>query len=93
MLKSIATADSERSAKQENKASYSTDYIVPGLVHFFDNDWKTSKRRLKKEIFIVVDNIALTKKWSVVSNLWEFPKTHTKKIMFWPSVFPTKNQS
>ena len=44
MLKSIATADSERSAKQENKASYSTDYIVPGLVHFFEKhqnaDWK-----------------------------------------------------
>ena len=25
-------------AKQENKASYNTDYIVPDLIDFFGND-------------------------------------------------------
>ena len=38
MLKSIATARSERTAKHENKASYDTDYIVPDLIDFFGND-------------------------------------------------------
>ena len=38
MLKSIATAHSERTAKQENKASYNTDYIVPDLIDFFGDD-------------------------------------------------------
>ena len=42
MLKSIATACSECTAKQENKASYNTYYIVPDLIE------KRSKRRLKK---------------------------------------------
>ena len=35
MLKSIATARSERTAKQENKTSYNTDYIVIDLIDFF----------------------------------------------------------
>ena len=38
MLKSIATAHSECTAKQENKASYNIDYIVPDLIDFFGND-------------------------------------------------------
>ena len=38
MLKSIATAHSECTAKQENKASYNTYYIVPDLIDFFGND-------------------------------------------------------
>ena len=38
MLKSIATARSECTAKQENKASYNTDYIVPDLFDFFGDD-------------------------------------------------------
>ena len=38
MLKSIATASSERTAKHENKASYNTDYIVPDLIDFFSDD-------------------------------------------------------
>ena len=32
MLKSIAMARSECTAKHENKASYNTDYIVPDLI-------------------------------------------------------------
>ena len=71
MLKSIATARSECTAKWENKASYDTYYIVPDLIHFFGNDWK--------EIFTIVKNIALTKNWFIVSNFWEFPKHHTEK--------------
>ena len=38
MLKSNATARSECIAKQENKASYNTDYIVTGLIDFFGDD-------------------------------------------------------
>ena len=40
---------------------------------------KSSKRRLKKEMFINVKNIELTKNWLVVSDFWEFPKDHTEK--------------
>ena len=38
LLKSIATARSECTAKQENKASYNTYYIVPDLIDFFGDD-------------------------------------------------------
>ena len=62
MFKSIATAHSECAAKQENKTSYDTDYIVPDLIDFFGDDIH------KKEIFITVKNILLTKKWFVVRN-------------------------
>ena len=60
MLKSIATARSECTAKYENKASYNTDYIVPDLIDFLAMIEKRSKRRLKKEIFIFVKNIDCT---------------------------------
>ena len=36
MLKGIATTRSECTAKQENKANYNTDYIVPDFTDFFD---------------------------------------------------------
>ena len=68
MLKSIATARSECTAKHENKASYNTDYIVPDLIDFLAIIEKRSKRRLKKEIFIFVKNIVLPKSWFVFSN-------------------------
>ena len=48
---------------------------------------KRSKRRLKKEIFIIVKNIVLTKTWFVFGNFWK----PYGKIMFCSSVFPTKN--
>ena len=38
MLKSIATARSECTSKEGNKASYSTDYIVPDLIDFYGDD-------------------------------------------------------
>ena len=40
MLKSIAIAKArnEWTAKQENKVSYNTDYIIPDLIDFFDDD-------------------------------------------------------
>ena len=38
MLKSIATARSECTAEQENKARYNMGYIVPDLIDFFDDD-------------------------------------------------------
>ena len=78
MLKSVATARSECTAKQENKASYNTDYIVPDLIDFFGDDWKEIKTQTEKRN-IIVKNIVLTKNWFVVSNFWEFPKHHTEK--------------
>ena len=53
MLKSIATARSECAAKQENKMSYNTYYIVPDLTSLAMIE-KRSKRKLKKEIFVIV---------------------------------------
>ena len=38
MLKSIAMASGECTAKQENKTSYNTYYIVPDLIDFFSDD-------------------------------------------------------
>ena len=38
MFKSIAKARSECAAKQENKVSYNTYYIVPYLIDFFGDD-------------------------------------------------------
>ena len=38
MLKSIAKARIECTAKQENKASCNTDYIVSNLIDFFGDD-------------------------------------------------------
>ena len=52
-------------AKQENKVRYNADYIVPDLIDFFGDDLK---RRLKKEILIIVKIIVQTKNWFVVSN-------------------------
>ena len=60
MLKSIAVAHSESTAKHENKASCNTDYIVPDLIDFFGNDWKEIKRQAEK-IFVIVKNIVLIK--------------------------------
>ena len=78
MLKSIATACSACTAKQENNASYNTVYIVPDLIDFFGDDWKEIKTQTKKK-FITVKNIVLTKKYFVFSNFWDFPKDHTDK--------------
>ena len=44
MLKSIPTARSEWTAKQENKAGYNTDYIIPDLSNLFGEIKKRSKR-------------------------------------------------
>ena len=48
MLKSIATARSECTEKQENVASYNTYYIVPDLIDFFGDDWKGIKTHTEK---------------------------------------------
>ena len=97
MLKSIAMAHSERTAKHENKASYNKNYIIPDLIDFFGDDWKEIEKQIDNWywlIFIIVKNIVLSKNLFVVSNFWEIPKHDTHhKIMFWQSVFPTKNQS
>ena len=79
MLKSIATARSKCTAKQENKASCNTDSLVPDLLDFLAMIEKRSRSRLKKEILIIVKNIVLAKNWFVVSNFREFPKDHMEK--------------
>ena len=48
MLKSIAAARIECTAKQENKTSYNTDSIVPDLIDFFGDDWKKIKTDTEK---------------------------------------------
>ena len=48
MLKSIATARSESTAKYEKKASYNTDYVIPDLIDFFGDDWKEIKKQIEK---------------------------------------------
>ena len=74
MLKSMAMAHSEYTAKQVNKASYNTDYIVPDLIDFFGgDDWKEIEAQTEKEIFVIVKNIVMKKNWFVVS------KDHTEK--------------
>ena len=77
MLKSIATARSEFTAKHKNKASYNTDYIVPDLINLGD-DWKEMKTQIEKRNIILKDMVQ-TKNWFEVSNFWEFPKHHTGK--------------
>ena len=49
MLKSIATARIECTAKHENKTNYNTGYIVPDLIDFFSNDWKEIKTQIEKQ--------------------------------------------
>ena len=78
MLKSIATARSECIAKDENKESYNTDYIIPDLIDFFGDDWKEIKTQTEKRN-IIVKNIVLTKNWFIFSNFWEFRKDLTGK--------------
>ena len=46
---------------------------------------KRSKRRLKKEILIIVKNIVVTKNWFVVINFRGFPKDHTEKCSGHPN--------
>ena len=48
MLKSTATARGEPTAKQENKASYNTYYVIPDLIDFFGDGWKEIKRQTEK---------------------------------------------
>ena len=48
ILKSIATARSGCTAKQENKASCNTDYIVPDFIDVFGDDWKEIKTQTEK---------------------------------------------
>ena len=76
MLKSIATTRSECTAKHENNVSYNTDYIVPNLIDFWkEMIKKKSKRILKKEIFIIVKKIVLTKNWLLLVIFKNFLRT------------------
>ena len=80
MLKSIATTRSECTAKHENNVSYNTDYIVPNLIDFWkEMIEKKSKRRLKKEIIIIVKKIVLTKNWLLLVIFKNFLRTIISK--------------
>ena len=48
MFKNIGTACSESTLKQENEASYSTDYIVHDLIDFLAKIEMRLEKRLKK---------------------------------------------
>ena len=48
MLKSIATARSECTAKLGNKTSYNTDFIVLDLIDFFGDDGNEIKTQTAK---------------------------------------------
>ena len=58
------------SAQQNKKTTRTTTQTTSFLISltFLAMIEKRSKRRLKKEIFIIVKNIVLTKNWFVVSN-------------------------
>ena len=80
MLKSIAAAHSECTAKQETRR----DTTQTTLFLIWLTSWamieKRSKSGLKKkEMFLIVKNVVLTKNWFVVSNFLELPKDHTEK--------------
>ena len=62
---------------QKQGKLYNTDYIVPDLSDLFVDE-KQSKCRLKKEIFVFVKSIVLTKNWFLASNFWEFTNHHTE---------------
>ena len=72
MLESIATARNKHTTKYENKSSYITDCIVLNLIDFLAMIEKRSEYKLKREIFIFVKYIVLTKNWFLVSIFWEF---------------------
>ena len=57
----IATACSECTTKHKNKVSYNTDYTVLYLIQFWAMIEKRSEHRFKKNIFIFVKTIVLTK--------------------------------
>ena len=61
MLNIIAKGRSECTAKQENKASYNTNYIVPNLIDFFGDDWKKIKTQTEIRNIHNCKNIVLTK--------------------------------
>ena len=52
-------ASGECTAKQENKTSYNTYYIVPDLIDFFSDDWKEIKTQTEKR------NIRYCKKYCI----------------------------
>ena len=70
MLKSIAASGSECTAKQEIKTMPArTHTTLPRIwLTSLAMTEKRSKRRLKKEILIIVEIIVLAKNWFVVSN-------------------------
>ena len=73
MLKKIATARSE-CTRNESMASYNTDYTVPDLTEFFDDDCTMIRKR-----FVFVKNIILTKNWFVVRIFHEYPEYNMEK--------------
>ena len=77
MLKSIAIACSECTANIKTRRATTQTTLFLIWLTFQAMIEKRSKHRLKKEIFIFVKNIVLTKNWFVVSDFGEFPKHHT----------------
>ena len=82
MLESIATARSECTSKQENKASYNTYYIVPDSIDFFADDWKeiktqTEKRKIHDSFLVVSENFLKTiRRNNVLAICISYTKNH-----------------
>ena len=68
MLKSIATARSECTAKHKKKASYNVDYLVPNLIDFLGDDCKEIKRQTEKRNIHNRKKYHRSENWFVVSN-------------------------
>ena len=76
MLKSIPAAHSECTAKQETRRD--TLFLI-WLTSLAMIEKRSKSGLKKKEMFLIVKNVVLTKNWFVVSNFLELPKDHTEK--------------
>ena len=72
------SAVSEQQSKKTSRATAYTRLFLILLISLAMIE-KRSKRRLKKQTFIIVKNIILAKNWFVVSNFWKLPTDHTGK--------------
>ena len=94
ILKSIATARSEGTTKDENKASYSTDYIVPDLIDFFGDDWKEIKTQIEKRNIHYLNSLLselFTYKILKNSLIKQIVCTEATSVsLFWGGMFPNR---
>ena len=69
MSKSIATARIECTTKHENKTSYNTDYIVPGLINFLGDDSKEIRTWIEKRNIYICEKHCTDQNWMLVFSM------------------------